>query len=63
MTTPATIEPEHPAHAGIRAVRVGIAVNIALAVVKGAAGVLGNSYALVADAIESGADEIGRAHV
>ena len=40
----------------MRAVRTGIAVNIALAIVKGIAGVVGNSYALVADAIESGAD-------
>lgn len=49
-------ESEHPAIAGMRAVRLGIGVNIALAIVKGIAGVWGNSYALVADAIESGAD-------
>ncbi len=40
----------------MRAVRTGIYVNALLAVVKGTAGLLGNSYALIADAIESGAD-------
>lgn len=40
----------------MRAVRVGIVVNICLAFVKGIAGIVGNSYALVADAIESSAD-------
>ncbi|MBC8136341.1 MAG: cation transporter [Fibrella sp.] len=47
---------EHPAQQGMRAVRVGIVVNICLAFVKGVAGIVGNSYALVADAIESSAD-------
>lgn len=36
----------------------GIVINLFLAVVKGVAGVLGNSYALVADAIESASDVI-----
>ena len=36
-----------------RAAILGMAVNGALALVKGAAGVLGNAYVLVADAIES----------
>jgi cation diffusion facilitator family transporter len=35
-----------------------MAVNACLAVVKGVAGVVGNSYALVADAIESAADVV-----
>jgi cation diffusion facilitator family transporter len=43
-------------HAGIRAAQVGLVINAALAVVKLAAGVLGNAYALVADALESTAD-------
>lgn len=43
-------------HAGIRAVQVGLVINATLAVVKLAAGVLGNAYALVADALESTAD-------
>ena len=41
---------------GIRAVQIGFVVNAALAAVKLAAGIIGNAYALVADAIESGAD-------
>lgn len=40
----------------IRTIYVSIAVNIALAAVKWIAGMLGNSYALVADAIESTSD-------
>ncbi len=41
---------------GIRSTQVGLLVNAVLAVVKLVAGVLGNSYALIADAIESTAD-------
>jgi cation diffusion facilitator family transporter len=41
---------------GIRAAVIGICVNACLALVKGVAGVVGNSYALVADAIESATD-------
>jgi cation diffusion facilitator family transporter len=41
---------------GIRAALLGVVVNIGLAIVKIATGVLGNSYALVADGIESAAD-------
>lgn len=37
---------------------VGILVNAVLAAVKGVAGVLGNSYALLADAVESGSDVV-----
>src|SRR5215213_8708749 len=56
MSAPAS--PESPAghtsaRAGMRSVLAGVFVNLALAIVKGAAGFLGNSYALVADAIES----------
>lgn len=39
-----------------RFARQGLLVNAALAVVKAVAGVAGNSYALVADAVESSAD-------
>ena len=42
--------------AGIRIVRNGMLVNAALAATKLAAGIIGNTYALVADATESGAD-------
>ena len=41
---------------GIRAAQLGLLVNAVLAVVKLVAGILGNAYALVADAIESTAD-------
>lgn len=41
---------------GIRAAQVGFLANALLAVAKLVAGVLGNSYALIADAIESTAD-------
>jgi cation diffusion facilitator family transporter len=41
---------------GIRAAQLGILVNALLAVTKLLAGVVGNSYALIADAVESGAD-------
>ena len=41
---------------GIRAAQLGLLVNAALAVVKVLAGLLGNSYALIADGVESGAD-------
>ncbi len=41
---------------GVQAALVGMLVNLVLATVKIAAGILGNSYALVADGIESTAD-------
>lgn len=53
---PSPREMAHPSAPAARAVLVGIAVNALLAVAKGTAGVLGHSYALVADAIESAAD-------
>lgn len=42
----------------MRLALIGIGINAVLAITKAAAGVLGHSYALVADAIESGADVI-----
>jgi cation diffusion facilitator family transporter len=47
---------QHPALQGIRVVQHGIGLNFILVIVKGTAGILGNSYALVADAIESASD-------
>ena len=41
---------------GIRSAQVGLLVNTVLAIAKLAAGLVGNSYALVADAVESSAD-------
>lgn len=43
-------------HPGIRAAQVGVVINVALAGVKLAAGIVGHAYALVADAVESLAD-------
>jgi cation diffusion facilitator family transporter len=48
---------------GLRAARLGVVANAVLALVKGVAGVLGHSFALVADAIESLADIGGSAVV
>jgi len=45
-----------PTVLGFKKARLGIFVNVALALVKAVAGVVGNSYALVADAIESASD-------
>ena len=47
------------ARRGIRAAQFGIVVNAALAVIKLVAGIVGNTYALVADAVESTADIFG----
>ena len=44
------------AHRGVRLAQLGLLVNGLLAAIKLAAGVLGNSYALIADATESFAD-------
>jgi cation diffusion facilitator family transporter len=41
---------------GVRSTQLGMITNAALALVKLLAGVLGNSYALIADAVESSAD-------
>lgn len=45
-----------PSDRGIHSAQLGILVNTLLAVTKLVAGVSGNAYALVADAVESGAD-------
>ena len=42
-----------------RLAQIGLLVNALLAIIKLVAGLLGNAYALVADAIESGMDMIG----
>jgi cation diffusion facilitator family transporter len=46
----------HPTLRGIRSAQLGLLVNALLAGVKLVSGLVGNSYALVADAIESTAD-------
>jgi cation diffusion facilitator family transporter len=47
---------EHPAQRGIKSTLLGIIINLFLSIIKAIAGVLGNSYALIADAIESLSD-------
>lgn len=44
------------AQRGIRSAQVGMLINALLAVCKLVAGILGNTYALIADAVESTAD-------
>jgi len=46
----------HPSTTAIRTTLMGIAVSIVLIFIKGIAGYLGHSFALIADAAESGAD-------
>lgn len=48
----------HPSKKGLKSTKIGIVVSLVLAIIKGAAGVIGNSYALVADAIESISDVV-----
>jgi cation diffusion facilitator family transporter len=53
---PTDISIQEAAAKGIRTTLVGIIVNTLLAGIKAIAGILGNSYALIADAIESTTD-------
>lgn len=46
----------HPSVTAIRTTVLGIAISILLIFIKGISGYLGHSYALIADATESGAD-------
>ena len=56
MTQPDRSAGRHPAHRGMRSTLLGIAINLLLAAGKAAAGIVGHSYALVADAVESATD-------
>ncbi len=47
---------QHRVSLGIRSTIAGVIVNVAFAAVKGTAGVIGHSYALIADAVESALD-------
>jgi cation diffusion facilitator family transporter len=60
---PITKSTTHPAEKGMKTSVIGILVNAVLAAVKGIAGIFGNSYALVADAIESSLDVFSSAIV
>jgi len=51
--------PRHPVPQSQRLAQLGLVINAGLAVIKLVAGLLGNSYALVADAVESSTDMIG----
>ncbi len=55
---PALTHVPHPAEAGMRSTLIGIGINILLVVVKATAGIFGHTYALIADAIESGMDVV-----
>jgi len=46
----------HPARQGFKTTAIGIAISVVLAVVKAIAGILGHSFALIADAVESAGD-------
>lgn len=46
----------HPSVKAIRTTQIGIGISIILVILKGAAGYFGHSYALIADATETGAD-------
>lgn len=50
------VNPDHGNAPAIRLVLLGVLGNAVLALIKGTAGILGNSYALIADAIESTTD-------
>ncbi|MBL8013751.1 MAG: cation transporter [Candidatus Omnitrophica bacterium] len=50
------IEQKNTIERGVKASLTGILINVTLAMIKGTAGVVGNSYALVADAVESTLD-------
>ena len=45
--------PEQMVEGGLRSSLLGIVINLSLALVKCAAGVIGHSFALLADGIES----------
>ena len=59
VTTRELIRAMSHAFRGIRSAQLGLLVNAVLAATKLVAGIVGNSYALIADAVESSADIIG----
>ncbi len=71
LDSPPQSLPSHPrlpsvsgqTHKGIQTAQLGLVVNTVLAAVKFVAGILGNSYALVADAVESTSDILSSAIV
>ncbi|MGV3707367.1 MAG: cation diffusion facilitator family transporter [Gemmatimonas sp.] len=55
----ARVVPGPDSQRAIRLARIGLAVNAALTLIKLVAGIVGNAYALVADAVESSVDIFG----
>src|SRR3954454_22249659 len=55
-TVPRDLPPSNQAERGMRMALTGLWVNAVMVAVKLLAGILGNSYALIADAIESSTD-------
>ena len=53
MQQPTPAVSRHAAHRAAKAILISLLANLALALFKGVAGVLGSSYALIADAMES----------
>lgn len=60
LTLPVVLSPHQRA---IRVAQLGLVINAVLAAAKLAAGIFGHTYALVADAVESGADILASAVV
>lgn len=58
LVSPKTETRAHAAEPGIRSTLAGMGLNVALALTKFIAGVMGHSYALIADAIESLSDVV-----
>ncbi len=50
---------EHSPQDGQNIALIGIFANVSLTIIKALGGIFGNSYALIADAIESATDIIG----
>lgn len=59
MMSPAPASSRSPVPKSQRLAQLGLVINAGLAVIKLVAGLAGNSYALVADAVESSTDMIG----
>src|SRR3954447_8684612 len=58
-TEPTSSVPASNLQSGARVALLGMGINLVLAIVKIAAGIFGNAYALIADGIESALDIAG----
>jgi cation diffusion facilitator family transporter len=59
----AALTPEQMVEGGLRSTRLGIAINLSLAAVKCVGGIIGHSFALLADGVESLLDVVSSAVV